>query len=423
MKSSESGDGRAARPAEPLEAAGGGAAGAPPSNTAPANCTVLGTGVDSLYVSYSGHLAKSAKATLQTLKELAQSEKPGDRVQAQLLMANHLFEVHPRGKGLFAFVLSDNWYHLQVRGQEKGTVPLAYVQIGSELLARTGVEEVIGKLRPVINTLGVDPAGPSISRADLYVDLATDADLGRLPLTAYVCRAKKRNQYYDGRRLSGVTIGQGGKLMARLYDKTLEIKVSGKSWLRDVWKARGWDGRTPVWRAEFQLRRETLSEFGATGVDTFLHLRPAIWAYCTEEWLRLTVPSVGDYTSARWPTHPLWQVVQSENTALGAVEPAERVRKTREPEDAALFLNGLGGLTSFMAREGITDLGEGFGEYLQAAEAFHGGSRVGLARYVDGKVQEKGRRFNTIKTGGSSRKERHARDEAARAYRAGKDGE
>ena len=72
-----------------------------------------------------------------------------------------------------------------------------------------------------------------------------------------------------------------------------------------------------------------------------------------------------------------------------------RFRKERLPHDEALFVNGLGAITSFMAREGITDLGEGFGEFLAHAERFHDQkgqiTGQGFHGYVADKVVLKGR--------------------------------
>jgi len=36
-----------------------------------------------------------------------------------------------------------------------------------------------------------------------------------------------------------------------------------------------------------------------------------------------------------------------------------------------MLVNGLGGLTSFMASRGIEDFGEGLGKYLHQAKQFH----------------------------------------------------
>ena len=55
-------------------------------------------------------------------------------------------------------------------------------------------------------------------------------------------------------------------LVARLYDKTAEIRKHGVSWLPDLWGEDFTPGST-VWRLEFQFRREALTEFHFRTVD------------------------------------------------------------------------------------------------------------------------------------------------------------
>jgi hypothetical protein len=76
-----------------------------------------------------------------------------------------------------------------------------------------------------------------------------------------------------------------------------------------------------------------------------------------------------------------------------------------------------------MASRGITDLGEGFGEFISQATEFHGGRKVSLGRYVKAKVLEKGRRYSTIKTRIATAQDRLEAAEAAEAYRRASKGE
>lgn len=360
------------------------------------------------------------RSRLETLKTLAQSEVPAEQAQAQLAVGGHLFEVKDRGRGKFAYVLKDNLLDLEVRGKESGRLPLAYVQVSSELLTAEGVEGAIEHLRPIVNTLGVLPEEPQVSRADLCVDFLTTENLEAIPLAAFLCRAINRHAYFEGRQFSGIRLGKGSVLMARLYDKTLQVKKSGQTYLYELWAAHGWDGHSTVWRLEFQLERGILVELGVRSVPELLRNLAPIWGYCTSKWLRLAVMDPQDDTPSRWPTHDLWTVLQQAD--FDQVQPAIRVRASRLPQDRTLYVNGLGALTSFMASRGITDLAEGYGEYIAAAQEFHGNRRK-LSEYVFRKVAEKGRRFNTIHNGRLTAEELRERDEAAEQYRAAKDGE
>jgi hypothetical protein len=218
---------------------------------------------------------------------------------------------------------------------------------------------------------------------------------------AWVTRAQDIDTYSRQRAFTGWSIGLGGDIGARLYDKTLELKKSRKDYLKPLWSAKGWEPDQSVWRLEYQLRREVLKELGVASLPSLLNQLAGIWHYATGSWLRLTVPNAQDQTQTRWPNHALWDRLAAVPWAAGDGPELGRLRKARLPSDESLFVNGLGGLTSFMAGQGITDLGEGFGEFLAHAERFH--DALGLKDgknfrgYVAGKVAEKSRRFNTLR--------------------------
>ena len=61
-----------------------------------------------------------------------------------------------------------------------------------------------------------------------------------------------------------------------------------------------------VWRLEFELKREVLTQKGLSKLYQVLNHLNGLWSYATTEWLRLTLPSDDDKTRSRWPIHPLW---------------------------------------------------------------------------------------------------------------------
>src|SRR5207342_2819252 len=88
-----------------------GAAGAPPSITAPANCIrPLRHGVDSLYLSFAGAVDPDLAMRLQELKLFAQATNEHGVARASIALGDHFLTVLPRGRGRFAFVLEDNWF-------------------------------------------------------------------------------------------------------------------------------------------------------------------------------------------------------------------------------------------------------------------------------------------------------------------------
>lgn len=101
-----------------------------------------------------------------------------------------------------------------------------------------------------------------------------------------------------------------------------------------------------------------------------------------------------------------------------------RARKDRAPGDHWLFVNGLAGLTSFMAARGILELGEGNRRYIEEARDYFGQlpGRT-LSDYVRRKALEKGLRYNTIATRLPTREEKDQIRRDADLYRKARDGE
>jgi hypothetical protein len=435
--------------AEPPNARGEGEAdsqdsletGALPSNTAPANCILtkpgqdeldfipLRNGIDSLYLSYPGKLSSAWEQRLEGLKRAAQSTDPDERSNAQVRIGEHLFEVKDKGKGRFAYVLVDNCFHIQLSSGQSTVLPLAYVQLSSELLTAISVREAETKLGFIINSFGLVEGPAQISRVDLFVDFISSLPMDSWKPDAWVTRAHKVWSHYEKRQFSGWSIGLGGVLGSRLYDKTLELLKSKKDYLKPLWSAAGWQEEQKVWRQEFEFKRDALKELKVATLDDLLPALARLWAYATSSWLRLTIPNPDDQTQTRWPNHPLWDRLAAVPWSDNLPSPLSRLRKERLPSDESLFINGLGGLTSFMAKHGITDLGEGFGEFLAHADRFHQSyqrkSGKNFKGYVLDKVSEKARKYNTLENESlaKQRTEKERIRSEADAYRHAKDGD
>ena len=211
-------------------------------------------------------------------------------------------------------------------------------------------------LRKIVRKLLVKIEEETVSRVDLFVDFTTDVELEDIEKESWVTRAKKLAKYWNGSSLTGMSIGLGGDISARIYDKTLEIGVSHKNYIKEIWEKRGWNTVQKVWRLEFQLKRTCLKEMS---VNTYLNLMVkanGLWKYCTGDWLRLVV---NDETvnRARLVTNPMWKKIQDVRINEGKLPSILRkVEKSRAPSDEMLFKNGMGYLTSFAAKEGFDNV-------------------------------------------------------------------
>ncbi|PHS31147.1 MAG: replication initiation factor [Methylophaga sp.] len=347
------------------------------SNTVPStsidsyNTKILRTGIDSLYLSYQGDLIEETAIRLTELKKMAQSPDPRITALAQIDINNHIFEVKDRGRHPFAFILNDNWYRIEIAKLGAVRTPLAHVQVMSELLTEHGVEKSVSDLNNIVNDLGILSESPAVSRLDLCVDFITDYPLADIVDGDWVTRAKDMDRYTVQRTFSGWVIGIGGNIVARLYNKTLEMQKKPRYYLETIHRECGWDGNSGVWRLEFQFRRVALRELGIKSFSSLKESLAGLWQYASTDWLRLTIPSKTDKTQSRWPTACVWEVLQQAEWSGDEQVSRVPVEKGRPPSDRSLFVNGISGLTSFMAREGYSDPIEGIHSYIRSAKKYH----------------------------------------------------
>ena len=250
-------------------------------------------------------------------------------------------------------MISDNWFRIALARPRAKNVPVAYVQISSEALVLEKFDHVLRDLGVVLNSIAVLESGPNVSRVDIRADFVTSANIRDIAPDAWVTRARDRTQHFVGREFSGWSIGLGGNVSARLYNKLLELEKSRKWYLRDIWSARGWDGIEPVMRLEFQLERTAIVELGVRTVSDLMSRLPSLWLYCTKDWLQLKIPSDTEKTPTRWSDEPFWGHMVSAWDNPVEMERAVRARKQRIPNDERFFVHRLGGITSFMASRGI----------------------------------------------------------------------
>lgn len=409
--------------AEPL------ASGAPPSNTAPDNCKSpyfqpLRWGVDSLYLSYPGELSREVDVQLKELKLLAQAPEPDKQAKAQFLLGNHIFEVKEKGASLFPYILEDGAFRIQL-SRPGHKAPMAYVKVSAKYLAHVGPVVAEKHLHELLSELGEIKESANVSRIDLYVDFVSSQDMEAWDREAWVTRASLINSYAVSGNFSGWSIGLGGIISARLYHKLLEIVVSGKDWILPLWQQAGWNPGENVWRLEFELKREVLTQKELSKLSEVLNHLNGLWSYATTEWLRLTIPNPEDKTRSRWPIHPLWGLLASVDWESKGGPLSKRFSPTRSPKDDKLFQVAYSAVLSYMAKHGFeaTELYEGIEEFLAKAYEYQEQKAYELGLpfedFIAEKLALKRRQYNTFLNDPDLEAERQARELAAqaRAYR------
>jgi hypothetical protein len=408
-------------------------AGALPSNTAPANSntsnlvTVLRNGIDSLYLSYTGELYDDMEERLKDYKHDAQSRHPMEKAKAVWVIGEHCFEVKDKGSCYYPYILENNAYRIQFSSAKAKQLPLAYVQLRSDWLTHKGVIHCKTELENIIGTFGLIEAYENVSRCDLFVDFVAEVDLEQIQLAQWVTRSKRHGTFHVDKVFTGYTFGLGGDISARLYDKTEEIKKSGKIYLYDLWRDKGWKEGQRVYRLEFELKNRVLTEHDAKTIDKLLYRAGGLWRYCLLNWLKLTIPNVADDTQSRWPLHPLWVEladIEWQGSFEGVSIPA---RTTRIPPDSNLFEAGLSGLTSYMAIHQLDDYEEAIPKFIFDAAHYHNEKShftgVDFHTYMEEKAALKGRRYNVINQKLHEKQVESDLRRSQEAYRKASDGE
>lgn len=140
----------------------------------------------------------------------------------------------------------------------------------------------------------------------------------------------------ERRQITGLSVGRGGAMMSRIYDKRVELeRDDARRAVEEArWKAEGWDGKTCVTRIEFQIRGAVIGEFGlrdperALDVETALDDRGRVRVVghrvATDE--DGCVLGLVDRLDWLWRSCLDWvRLVKLERTAGGRLKPASRL--------------------------------------------------------------------------------------------------
>ena len=181
------------------------------------------------------------------------------------------------------------------------------VRLSSEFLwSSQGVLHAILQVQEFVDAFFQDEMYLQASAVDLCVDIAGWQGIEKLDKKRdFVSRSLKRRghaesewgfdgdcgEYCYGLKETGLDFSHGGPLSLTIYDKSRELKKSGKQWFDDLWRAHGWSEEDErVWRVELRYKREVLHELsqevegqerfhGIEDVYVLQEQLPLLWAY------------------------------------------------------------------------------------------------------------------------------------------------
>jgi hypothetical protein len=330
---------------------------------------VVASGIDSIWLNVYGEFSEDQMVLLDWAKEQAQhSPIRKDLAPLPPFLGENLL-IEPKGKPRYDYVVGSDDLTVQLKGPGGLPVPPMVIRISSQCLWRLGgggwsaIEAAVAWAGLVF----ADGCTVKVSHyhecADLQGWVPSVAELGGVVKradTLDVHLAEGEGYQEDGIQyrlargdaLQGVSAGRSNRLRMSIYDKTKEIRKSGKEWFRGVWQQNpDYDSSLPVWRVEPQYGRELLHKHNIETLDDLRAHQAALYRYALGwfSW-RQRQDSDADHPQ-RWPLIPAWTALLA---ARGASAPLPVARVVR-PVLVRLAQAQCGYVSTFMALTGETD--------------------------------------------------------------------
>lgn len=367
---------------------------APPSGNTepPENYTVLHRGFDTLALSIQANIGPKLFEYLEAHKAIAEEEQK----DVLITYGGARFLLKPYGGKGYRFLLDGgpegaSWSIKKPNARDKWGIRLSF---GSFFLSIHGLGAAKAHCERILDAFGVrfGPEDVSISRADFCVDvLANDLTLDPNNLIAHSAAKRRDNITYEDVAVHGksgwvssVTSGSISNRQVIIYNKRSEVIARGKSHWWDIWnhtlhKGVGntnapytlHKGHIPgplspdkeraaenqVWRVEFRAGKDLLKD--RWGIRTWDQFFNQFGDLCRSsgELVRYAEPDPNDSNRARWPNHPLWDVVCAEmNDDLiemrSGADPNPMKEVQREEHIASLLKQVTGTCITMAALEG-----------------------------------------------------------------------
>ena len=342
---------------------------------------IVHRGFDTLILSIEANIPPDLFEYLDAEREKAEEA----RAPVPVSFGGAEFDLKPYGGNGYRFILQGGplevtWFFKKPNARDPWGVRIS---VGSTLLATQGLGYARAYLNKTLTRLGIRYTADqvSIARADFCVDvLAPEFELmpENFVIHSHTNRADHRSvEEHDTRsngksgRFTSVTVGKMPGRQVIIYDKRREVIDHHKPIWWDIWNANlAAEGLPPldptdrsasrVWRVEiragkdllkdrWQIRRwaEFDAQFGDVVAEALQRIR-----YCTVD------PQ--DTNRARWPNHPLWDLISAETegdlTEMRSHLPPSQIKHVHRAEHIRLIMAQLtGNAITLAALEGTTE--------------------------------------------------------------------
>lgn len=296
--------------------------------------------VDSLFYSIDIKDFEKNNEQLLNLLELMKLQAKADTMQDTYIdYKTYRFKILPNGLRFHSYILHNEIMSISIsahRSRNENNYPVA-VRLKSLFLWQNGFlqayEDSINILHDIFNGEFIKE---KISRADICCH-TDNLNLIIDDVNSFRGTYKKNEIFMTNRKLSGITFGTFTEknCMCRIYNKSLEIKTSGKSWFNEIWKNQQMDIEK-VWNIEFQVGRTFFKDYNIETVTDFSLKTRAIWEKLTSDFLCYI--NQDDSNISRCSTKPEWLILQSAYEDYVKQKIIKRVKQMRCSADELLPL-------------------------------------------------------------------------------------
>jgi len=243
------------------------------------------------------HNGLNFESLFQKQEEINLSKK---KYAEPIILGNAEFLLEPHGtKSGYSFLISNKNFKISF-GEFNN--PNFHVIFSSESLWKNTAFTLHEKFLEWALSIGYQPyIKESLSR----VDYCFDFNLPEIDFNedSFKSRSTKNSIYRENKTVQTFTLGRGGDIVLRVYDKIAEIDQNSP---HKAWFFKLWGQKTNVWRIEWQVKKKTLKRFDILTFDGLKTSLGDLLQYLATEHDTLRIPCK-DSNKSRWPLHPLWE--------------------------------------------------------------------------------------------------------------------
>lgn len=285
------------------------------------------------------------------LEKLADSKEEAkiDRLkEVTVNFGGRKFKILPNGSRFHSYILHNDNLEIKLarhRSKSRNNFPVS-IRLKSLYLWEKGfLNAYMETIDFIENTIKGEIIADKISRADLCCH--TDELFPCPDLKLWRGNFRKVELFTFNRAITGFSFGTFAEknVMCRIYDKTLEIKSSNKTWFNEIWKKENMNINN-VWNVEFQVGRKFFKDHNIDNCQDFILKMRGIWEKLTKSWINYIEND--DSNISRCSIRQEWKNIQNAYLNYCLQEPIKREeQKNYDAEKLIPLLVGV--LTSYGA--------------------------------------------------------------------------